>query len=817
MKPQEMNTSDVATGSVPGGGKGNILEWLIFSHRWVVLLFCGLFTVIMAYQSFGLKLTASFESMIPTEHPYVRNYLATEDDVYGLGNAVRLTVANKQGSIYEPAYLETLQKISSEAFLLPGTDRAGVKSLWTPNTRWTGVTEVGLEGGPVVPNDYDGTERSLHALRANVERSGLVGQMVGYDRQSSVIFIPLSDTDPKTGKPLDYAAFADRLEDIRSRYQSDTIDIHITGFAKVVGDMMDGLRAIVMFFAASVIIAAAFVYWYSRCARSTLTVLGCSLVAVIWQLGLLPTLGYSLDPYSVLVPFLVFAIGMSHGSQKMNGIISDISQGASRIDAARLTFRRLFAPGVTAILSDALGFAVLMIIGISAIQQLALTASIGVMVLVLTQLVLLPVLLSYIGVSKHACERVRLMAEHEQDGRGRASLWRGLSHLTQRRWALPVVGVHLALGVVALVIGQNVQIGDVHQGAPELRPDSRYNRDEAFMTQHYGAGTDVFAVLVRTPDGGCANYDVLMRMDALEWRLQSLPGVESTASLAGTARHVLAGLSEGNPKWYDLLPNQSMLNFVTANAPREFYNIQCNTLPVLAYLADHKAETLSQVSAVAEDFSREYSDDKAEFLLAAGNAGIQAATNQVVETADQQMLYLVYGAVILLSMITFRSWRAVACSIIPLMFVSLVCKALMVLLGIGVKVATLPVIALGVGIGIDYALYVMSVILAQLRSGASLQEAYYRALLASGRVVLLTGFMLAVAVITWVLSPIKFQADMGLLLAFMFLGNMVGALILLPALAYFLLPRQPAAAAARTPVSESRKPVVPLQRKAVHS
>lgn len=814
MKPDDMqirNEPEATSGT---------LERLIFGHRWFVLLFCGLFTLVMGYQSLGLKLNASFESMIPTGHPYVRNYLDTEDDVYGLGNAVRLTVANKQGSIYDPVYLETLRKISDEAFLLPGTDRTGVKSLWTPNTRWTGVTEVGLEGGPVVPNDFDGSERSIQALRANVERSGLVGQLVGYDRRSSIIFIPLSDIDPKTGQPLDYAEFAERLEDIRDRYRSDSVDIHITGFAKVVGDMMDGLHAIILFFAASVIIAAAFLFWYSRCVRSTFVVLGCSLVAVVWQLGLLPSLGYSLDPYSVLVPFLVFAIGMSHGAQKMNGIMADLSRGVSRIDAARFTFRRLFAPGLTAILSDALGFAVLMIIGIAAIQQLALTASIGVMVLVLTQLVLLPVVLSYIGVSPRACERVQRQAALENDGNAKPTLWRGLSYLTRRAWALPIVAVHLVLGVAALIIGFNVQIGDVHPGAPELRPDSRYNRDEAFVTQHYGAGTDVFAVLVRTPDGACSSYDTLMRMDALEWRLQSLPGVESTASLASTARHVLAGLSEGNPKWYDLLPNQSMLNFVTANAPREFYNIQCNTLPVLAFLADHKAETLRQVSAVAEEFAQEHSTEQAQFLLAAGNAGIQAATNQVVETADRQMLFLVYGAVILLSMITFRSWRAVACAIIPLVFVSLVCKALMVALGIGVKVATLPVIALGVGIGIDYALYVMSVILAQLRTGASLQQAYYRALLTSGRVVLLTGFMLAVAVVTWVFSPIKFQADMGLLLAFMFLGNMIGALVLLPALAYFLLPQQQAAAESILPASQSpaqKKTSAAIQRSAVHS
>jgi predicted RND superfamily exporter protein len=158
------------------------------------------------------------------------------------------------------------------------------------------------------------------------------------------------------------------------------------------------------------------------------------------------------------------------------------------------------------------------------------------------------------------------------------------------------------------------------------------------------------------------------------------------------------------------------------------------------------------------------------------------------------MLVLVYAAVVLLSYLTFRSWRAVACAIIPLAVTSVLAEALMVYLGIGLKVATLPVVALGVGIGVDYALYVLSLMLVQLREGANLRAAYFHSLLFTGRVVMLTGITLAIGVATWALSPIKFQADMGVLLAFMFVVNMVGALVLLPALAHFLLrPMRPTA------------------------
>jgi hypothetical protein len=348
-----------------------------------------------------------------------------------------------------------------------------------------------------------------------------------------------------------------------------------------------------------------------------------------------------------------------------------------------------------------------------------------------------------------------------------------------------------------------LKIGDLDPGAPELRADSRYNRDVAFMNAGYGASSDVLAVMVKTPDGYCSQYETLNKLDALEWQLRQLDGVESTNSLALLNRRVLAGLNEGNPKWYEFLPNQDMLNTVTAGAPRGLYNDSCNLLTLYVYLRDHKADTLTRVVDHIEGFARHNDTEEVKFLLAAGSAGIEAATNIVVKDAWRQMLFLVYGAVIVLSFITFRSWRAVVVAVLPLMLTSVLAEALMVALGMGVKVATLPVIALGVGIGIDYALYILSVTLAQLRAGATLSEAYYRALLFTGKVVMLTGVTLAIGVITWVASPIKFQADMGLLLAFMFLWNMLGALVLLPALAHFLLKPQVQTAGAPAAPSDS--------------
>ena len=607
--------------------------------------------------------------------------------------------------------------------------------------------------------------------------------------RSSILFVPLLDIDTQTGKPLDYWRLSEKLEKVRQKYQNETIKIHITGFAKVVGDLIESLTAMLLFFAVAVAIAAAMVYWYTRCVRSTVLVVTCSLVAVIWQMGLLPTLGYELDPYSILVPFLIFAIGMSHGTQKMNGIMQDVGRGTHRLVAARYTFRRLFLAGLTALLCDAVGFMVLLVIKIRVIQELAVAASIGVAVLIFTNLMLLPILLSYSGVSPKAAQRSLRSERADESGENKHPLWRFLDLFTRRKWATFAVAVALVLGAIGFKVSLNLRIGDLDPGAPELRSNSRYNRDNAFMTSNYAASGDILVVIVKTPEYQCARYATLMQIDALEWELHQLAGVESTNSLSALSKQMMVGLNEGSLKWYELIPNQGMLNAIVTRAPRDLFNQTCNTLSLFVYLRDHEADTLTRVVKKVEEFAAKNDSKDVQFLLAAGSAGIEAATNIVVKQASREMLFWVYGVVIALCLIAFRSWRAVVAAVLPLALTTVLAEALMVWLGIGVKVATLPVIALGVGIGIDYALYVMSVTLAGLREGMSLSEAYYKALLFTGKVVMLTGITLAAGVATWVFSPIKFQADMGILLAFMFVWNMLGALVLLPALAYFLFPR----------------------------
>lgn len=766
----------------------SVLERLIFNNRPAVIVLCLLISVFLFYQAAQVRPQTSFEKMIPLGHPYIQKMLEHRNDLANLGNTVRISVEAVEGDIFSKEYMETLRQINDEVFYISGVDRSGLKSLWSPSIRWTEVTEEGFAGGPVIPQTYDGSSDSLEDLRSNILKSGQIGRLVANNFKSSIVDVPLLEAypDPEDQSkliPLDYQKFSHELEEkIREKYQAQNpnVKVHIIGFAKKVGDLIDGLIGVALFFAVAIGITFALLLWFTHCFKSTLAVVVTTLIAVIWQLGLLHTLGFGLDPYSMLVPFLVFAIGISHGVQKINGIAMASGEATSPLVAARIAFRQLFIPGLVALLSDAVGFITLLLIDIGVIRELAIGASMGVAVIILTNLILLPVMISYIGISKKAVNISREEAAKDHP------LWRLFSN-----FAHPMVApVSVLIAVVALAggvwYGQNLKIGDLDQGAPELHPDSRYNLDNDFVIRNYSTSSDVLVVMVKTEREGCSTYQALSAMDQLMWTMDNTAGVQSTISMVTVSKQVIKGMNEGNLKWESLSRNKHVLNNSIARA-EGLYNADCSVAPVLVFLNDHKAETLERAVAVVEDFAAEHNQEGLEFILAAGNAGIEAATNEVIAASETTMLVAVYAAVSFMCLLTFRSIAATLCVILPLVLTSVLGNALMAYMGIGVKVATLPVIALGVGIGVDYGIYIYSRLETYLRLGLSLQEAYYQTLKSTGKAVLFTGVCLAIGVATWIFSAIKFQADMGLMLTFMFLWNMIGAIWLLPALARFLI------------------------------
>ena len=766
------------------------IETLLFTGRRLVLAAFLLVTVAMGWLATGLRVDAGFTKLVPLRHEYMQTFLQYRDAFGGADHVVIALVA-RDGDMFTPEFFAALRQVTDAMFFLPGIDRTQVHSVLTPNVRFVEVVEDGIRAGNVVPASFAASEADLARVRENVIKAGVVGRLVANDFSGAIVSGKLQEFHPNTGERLDYIEVAHALERIRLDTQAHAagmdvhIDVHVIGFAKLVGDIADGATRVVAFFGIAFLITALFVYAWTRSLRLTIPPLVCSLVAVVWQLGGVTALGFGVDPMSILVPFLVFAIGVSHGVQMVSAVRADVIGGASGLDAARASFRRLLLPGAVALASDSVGFITISLIEVQVIQEIAITASLGVAAIILTNLALLPVLLSYF----EADEDTRRTAA-ARDALLRPA-WSRIARVAQRGPAAAVIAVAGVLLVVGARLAPEVRVGDEHRGVPELRPDSVYNLDTAVITERFDIGVDVLTVIAEAEPDSCIDHAVMRTLDDFEWHVRNVEGVQSVLGLAGVARRINASWNEGNLKWRTLPRNASSL--VQATSPvgtsSGLLNPDCSVMPVLIFTTDHKAETIERIVGAVKRFRTVYpeADDRVVFRLAAGNVGVMAATNEEVEASQFPILGYVYAAVIALCLLSFRSVGATLCIIVPLAVVSLLAYALMALLEIGLKVSTLPVVALGVGIGVDYGIYIYGRLRTHLAAGLDFAAAYERTLATTGAGVVLTGLTLAAGVATWIVAPLKFQADMGTVLTFMFLVNMVGAVVLLPALGAWLV------------------------------
>jgi predicted RND superfamily exporter protein len=762
---------------------------VIFDHRRAWLVVFGVLTLVFAVCASRLVVDAGFNKMVPLTHEYMKVYREYEK-VFGGANRVAIALMRNDGDIFDKEYMAKLKGLTDDVFLLNGVDRPSVKSLFTPNTRFIEVIEEGFSGGNVIPATFQGTDEDLKKVRENVNKSSEVGRTVATDFSGALVSAGLLEIDPQTGQKLDYFEVAAKLEGLRAKYQSERHSVHIIGFAKAVGDIRDGARGVVLFFGVAFLITLALMLWFVKDLKLTLVALVVAMMPVLWLLGTLPILGFGIDPLSILVPFLIFSIGVSHAVQMTKTWEREVVAGADGLAAAKRAFARLFIPGTLALLTNVLGFAVIMLIPIDIVRELGITASLGVGWMIITNKMLLPILLSHLTLGRRVVEK-----EAYQETRAHR-IWRAAARCVEPRRARVIIAVAILVLLGGLYQAHRLKVGDYGIGVPELRPESRYNRDNAMIVSRFAIGVNTLGVVAQTKNvpGACTQYDIMTTIERFDWHMQNVPGTQSVISLPSLAKVVNAGFNEGNIKWRQLPRDpQVMAQAVTPiDTSTGLLNPDCSAMQVLVNTTDQQGETIAGLVREVKNFAAANNSDKLEFKLATGNMGVAAATNEAVDKARWEMNFAIFGALLVMCMVTFRSLRATLCILIPLAIVSVLCEALMPLLGIGLKVSTLPVIALGVGVGVDYGIYLYDRIEAHLEEGKDLATAFFEALNERGTAMVFTAVTMTIGVATWAFSALKFQADMGLLLAFMFFLNMLGALFLLPALAAFLLKAPPA-------------------------
>ena len=878
------------------------IEDFFFKFRTAILLSFVVLTIVMGYFAVQIKMDAGFLKQLPQNHSFVKTYFEYSDDLSGT-NSITVAFRTTEGDIFNKEYFEKLYELNRTIRYLPGVNQGSMQSLWTPNITVMIVTEEGFERTEVIPGNIIPeklNDNEIEKIRERILTGGHVGSIVSNDFTSSLIKVELTEYIRSTGEKLDYIELGKEIETIRDQFEQGKYKVEIIGFAKMISDIASQATNVVIFFVIAFVLTVLAVYWYSRSWTLTFLPLICSLTSLVWQFGMLEILGYGLDPLAILVPFLVFAIGVSHGIQQVNQITKEVIDGKSPEYAARASFSRLIIPGSMALITDLVGFGTLILLPITMIKELAITAAIGVAFKIVTNLVMLPLAASYARYSESFALSAQAAISYRQNLMG------FFGKLARPRQAIITLSLSAVLFVGAAILASDRHVGDLHAGAPELRPDARFNKDINEITKRYNVTTDVLVVIAEVGAtfgvNPCRSTEIVEAQDNIHWYLENIPGVTKVISLSSVAKRALSGYAEGNLKWTYLPHNETALAFATSvvDPSTGLINDECTIMPLYVFTEDHKATTISTVInkikeynnsfreledtltwrvmiqrpaegttiipyasfsgtteqpledlgadnpiifnddeftefAYDNDFNSrslwvgslgnyyrnidafdekvdfkvkdikqseqvlknyfesnpEYSHlifetDEIKYRLASGSVGIQHATNEVIENGELPMMIIVYAVIVVLVFVTYFDWRATICCTVPLTFATMLGYAFMDIAQIGLKVSTLPVMVLAVGVGVDYAFYIYNRTQLRLNEGMNITEAFEHTFANTGAAVVFTAITLAIGVSTWSFSALKFQADMGSLLTFMFFVNMICAMTTLPALAVIL-------------------------------
>lgn len=761
-----------------------LIEALVFRRRALILAPLLIFTAVMAVFGSKLKMEAGFEKQMPIGHEYIETFNQYRDQLFG-ANRLTVVVRSKKGGIWTPQALRRLYDVTQAVIYLPNVDRLGVQSLWTPNSFVNEITEEGFKAQPVIPGTVTVdslTPAVIDDVRRATSQGGYIGTLVSRDQDAAMITADIAEAD-REGNKLDYVAYNRVLEEqLRKKFEDADFQIEIIGFAKQIGDIADGASGVLLFCAIALVLTVLAVYWYCHSIRLTLLPILCSLTSLAWQFGTLQLMGYGLDPLAVLVPFLVFAIGVSHGVQQINFIVREIASGKTTLESARSSFSGLLIPGTLALVTAFVSFITLLLIPIPMVRELAIISSIGVGYKIVTNLVMLPVAASYLSFTRQYADQAMLKRE-------RRSRWLGtIARVAKPRNAVVVVLLTTIVFGVSVWESRHRVVGSVQAGAPELRPESRFNRDAVAIARSFDLGLDWLTVVFEAPPNSCGNVALGLYEDSFVAQMQGVPGVQAVKSFVGEMKTFSQGYNEGNPKMA-VTPIDSA-NFASLAAEiarnRGFVSSDCGMTAVHLFLTDHKASTINGVITEIKRFRAAHTETGIAVRLASGNAGVLAAINEKVEESEMPMMMYVYAAISILVFVTYRDLRAVVACCLPLTVATFIGYWFMKEFEIGLTVATLPVMVLAVGVGVDYAFYIYNRLQIHLAAGTDIVTALENSLQEVGMATIFTAITLSIGVATWAFSDLKFQADMGKLLAFMFMVNLVMAMTALPAFAVVL-------------------------------
>lgn len=751
-------------------------------HRGFISITILLLTVFFFFQARKVRIESLSIDLFPEGHPYVETFKEYQD-IFGGANAVLIAVVVNEGDIFNYETLSKIKRITKAVELLPAINNYQVFSIAQRKVKKVEVDEIaGFRSEPVMWPDIPKTEEEIEKLKKTIRTTGRIqGTLVSLDSKAALIVAGFFERN------LAPKVIFERIEEITTKEEDANTSIHLIGRPILLGWIFHQYPQLLWLFSLTILTIVAVLFFYFRDIRGVLIPLTTAVISAIWGIGFLGLFGYNFDPLIIVVPFVISARALSHSVQLIERFLEEHDRIKDRKKASVATFSGLFKPAMLSILTDAAGVFLVIMTPMPLMRKLALMGGFWVLSIIVTDLLFNPILLSYLPSPKLRVER-------------KSPLDRLLSTVGgwcfgKGQWV--IMGVTLVVFIVGFVYARGLVVGDVHPGTPLLWPDSRYNRDTAKIGEKFG-NTEILNIIVEGEEQDTIKSpEVLRKMESFQRELEELSEVWVTTSIADMVPEIIRVMHGGDPKW-ELIPTDRresgfflgmIFNAAEPGDLARFITPDSRNANISVYLKDHKGDTLRRVVKKAKEFIAANPVDGIKFRLAGGFGGLLAAVNEVIASSQAKVTTLAFAIVFLFCGITFRSITAGILFMIPIALSNYLTYALMGAKGIGLDVNVLPVVSLGVGLGVDYGLYIVSRIEEEYKENKDLKSAILTSISTAGRAVTFTATTMVVGIIFWAWSFLRFQADMGLLLAFWMIVSMLGGLLLLPTIIYLVKPK----------------------------
>ena len=757
----------------------------IIKHRLSVLLAIAAVTAFFGYRAWHLKVATDFISFYPPKHPYIELYKQYRH-MFGSANVLVCAVEVKDGDIYNWETIGKIDRITQEMLTIKGCNPTQLISLTHPKLKDVQVSGWGITIQPLmhrgISKDEVGLEKLKNAIYTN---EGIRGFIVSLDEKGAAIFAGFWEEGVNPNE------LYQRLREIKDRESDQNHNIHFTGFPALYAYIYDLAPQVYMVLGITFLVIAGLLFYYFRTWQGLVLPLVSAGLSAVWGLGFASLLGYSLDPLILVVPLIITARTISHSIQCISRYHEECLRLENKREAIILGYGELFTPATLSIVTDAIGVLLIAVATIPLMRHLGIFASFWIITIVISVPTLGPALLSLVPAPK-STTLVRA---------SRARIYTGIASMLHKpsvgkgRWMI------MGLILIVLIVGgrhaRKLKVGDTEAGAAVLFPNHPYNVAFNYFNSNFVGATQMVIIVEGKEKGAIKSYETLRAMEDFQRYMERDGGAGGTLTFTNMLKRIYRMFHEGHPKWEMLPKNPRYLGQIGAlirnnSSPGEmdqWVDGDWTNATITCFYKEYNNDLIKRCIGKAEEFIKERTPEKVNFRLAGGLLGILAAVNEEVEYSFWVSLVVVFSAVFLLCVTTFRSVAAGLILIIPLGISQVLAEVFMLIKGIDLNINSLPVAAIAVGIGIDYGIYLMARISEEYRKSCDYTTANKRALETTGKAIIFTATTLIVGVIFWVFVDLKFQAEMGLLLGLLMFLNMVNALVTIPSLVTILKPK----------------------------